>query len=220
MRLLLVEEHKILRESIASILQQHFTDVDIVTSANGKSALNIINYQLQFELLIINLQLSDIYGVDLIESIRQKIDPPPIIAMNGLFSNFLIKKLLKLNVQGFLNQYNSSGDLIEAIHAIRNKERYYSGDIQSLIDDFNIENQYIQKIKQTFIRKIGYTDREIEIIHHMMSSKTNKEIAESLFLSNDTIKFHRKNIYRKSGVGNLLDLYKLLNSKHFFYEPK
>ncbi|MCT4581159.1 MAG: response regulator transcription factor [Flavobacteriales bacterium] len=220
MRLLLVEEHKILRESIVSILQVNFPDIDIVTSPNGQSALNVINYELQFELLIINLQLSDIYGVDLIESIHQEIDPPPIIAMNSLFSNFLIKKLLKLNVQGFLNQYNSSKDLLEAIHAIRNKERYYSDDIQSLIDDFNIENQYIQKIKQNFIKEIGYTDREIEIIQHMMSSKTNKEIAEALFLSSDTIKFHRKNIYRKSNVGNLLDLYKLLNSKHFFYEPK
>lgn len=216
---LLVEEHKILMESLTSILLEAYPSMSITPSSNGKSTLNTIQYEANFDLLIIDLQLSDINGIELVEILSNRLNETPIIVMNNLFSSFLIKKLLKFNVKGFLNQYNSSKDLVAAIDAIRSDNRYYSEDIKTLIDDFNFENEYIHKLKIEFISQIGFTERELEIIALMVTSKTNKEIADLLFLSNDTIKFHRKNIYRKSGVGNLLDLYKLLNLNHFFYEP-
>ena len=219
MATLLVEELKILMEGITSILLDAYPNMKVISSPNGKAALNIVKYETNFDLLIIDLQLSDINGIELVEILSKHLDGTPIIVMNNLFSSFLIKKLLKFNVKGFLNQYNSSNDLVAAIDTIRTNNRYYSEDIKTLIDDFNFENQYIQKLKVEFINQTGFTERELEIIVLMMTSKTNKEIADMLFLSNDTIKFHRKNIYRKSNVGYLLDLYKLLNLNHFFYEP-
>ena len=88
---LLVEEHKILMESLTSILLEAYPSMSITPSSNGKSTLNTIQYEANFDLLIIDLQLSDINGIELVEILSNRLNETPIIVMNNLFSSFLIK---------------------------------------------------------------------------------------------------------------------------------
>ena len=66
-----------------------------------------------------------------------------------------------------------------------------------------------------FIRTFSLSKRELEVMDLVIENNSNTEIGDEIFISAETVKSHRKNIYRKMGVNNVLDLYKLLISKGY-----
>ena len=76
-----------------------------------------------------------------------------------------------------------------------------------------------QENVDVFIRVYSLSKREIEVMDLMIDNKSNTEIGEEIFVSSETVKSHRKNIYKKMGVNNVLDLYKLLLSKGYVEIP-
>ena len=212
MKILIVEEHKILLESLTAMVSSAFKTSTVIPVLNIDLADRFLHYDKEIDVLLVSLDVKNV-GVEWLQQVNRNIG---IVVTNKLYSSFLLNRLQMLNVLGFLTHHSSKADYIKAIALAKEKKVFVAKEVEIALQQSKIEMATLQQQKKAFVNKVGFTQRELDIINLMMSSKTNKEIAEELFLSADTVKFHRKNIYKKAEVDNLLDLYKLLEKNNFF----
>ncbi len=216
MKILLIEENLLLQKSIREILSKTVSKSEIICLNTGAATKTFLSHEQDINLFLISIELSDVNSIKLIQEIRGIESKAPIIVLNKIYSRFLIEKLKRLDISAYISYLDNEDTYVKAIQSVLNKKVFISKNIHDESRKLVNETAYIEKNKIDFITQKKITERELEIINLMMTSKTNKEIADELFLSSDTIKFHRKNIYKKTGVGNILELYKLLVEQHFF----
>jgi DNA-binding NarL/FixJ family response regulator len=134
-------------------------------------------------------------------AMRIKNDYPNVrvvaLSMNG--EGMLIDKMIEdADVAGYLLKTTDKKELLLALDNVSKGKNYFSEDIR------NEHNTY-QKIKKEN-EAINLTSRELDIIKCIANDMSNKQIADSLFISERTVETHRKNIFRKTGVHSAIGL--------------
>ncbi|MEY3922253.1 MAG: hypothetical protein RL634_2014, partial [Bacteroidota bacterium] len=114
------------------------------------------------------------------------------------------KKMIRNGAMGYVTKNSSKLEMYEAIRSVMKGEKYICAEIQK-----NITNQLLVEEEDNKLSKL--TEREIEIIRLIKNGSTNKEIAETLFLSPRTVETHRARILKKLGLKNSLSLVKYIN---------
>jgi DNA-binding NarL/FixJ family response regulator len=216
MNILIVEDHIALREGVEMFLKNLDKNNNIYKASDGKEALSLINGNPNIELLITDLNMPEINGFELIENIKKRFPTIKIIVLTMYYNTNIIERLKELNINAFLTKNASLSELSIAIKSFNENKVYITPEIESL---FNSELQITKNdtlLKDNFATTHSLSNRETEVLGLMVENLPNPEIASKMFVSIETIKSHRKNIYRKLGVNNLLDLYKLLQSSNYF----
>lgn len=210
MNVLVVEDHTMFQEYIVSMLNKREMVHSILTATNGKDAFGLL-HENKIDLLITDLNLPKVNGIKLIERVRTYYPRIKIVVLTQYKNSGLSRKLNNLGVNGFLTKNASQEDLNELLTRILSGETPISTDNSShqKSNSFQEEEQLLsdpfQKISQL-------SKRETEIMHILLENKTNKEISDQLNIGVETVITHRKNIYRKLDVNNVLDLYKLVSA--------
>lgn len=211
MKVLIVEDHTALLEGIINYIEDNINNVDLYSTSDGEKALRMIVNQ-KFDVVMTDLNLPGLNGIDLIKEIKGRKLNLKIIVLTMYYNSNIINNLKELNINAFLTKNVSLSEIKEAFTAINNNETYITPEIQNLYNNsfISVEDEII--LNDGFSKTYNLSKREIEVLDLMIENFSNDEIAEKLFLSKETIKTHRKNLFRKLGVNNLLDLYKLLVS--------
>ena len=194
-KVLIVDDHKVFAESIASVLRNKYEVMEV--SAVAK-ALQIIP-TFSPDVLITDLQLPDQDGFFLIKTIKSKGLDVKILVLSSLTNQSTIHKLMQLGVNGFLNKNVSSIDLLNGIQKIVQGDSFFQTDIY---DD------YIKNFKLKSDKSNEITPREIDVLKLIIEEKTTSEIAEILNISNYTVEGYRKNLLYKTGATNVVGLIK------------
>ncbi len=124
------------------------------------------------------------------------------IAFSSVLNKNEMKSVLNCNINGYLLKECEKAEILEAINAANNNQKFVCGKIVSLLTndkEINANNTYIKTLK---CDGLAVTDREIEIIVEISLGLSNKQIADKLHLSTHTVNTHRKNIMLKLGVNN------------------
>jgi len=214
MKILIVEDHIALQEGIVNYIKQNIKEAEVECTNDGEKALRVINDR-KIDVLITDLNLPSLNGIDLIKEVRNKKNDIKIIVLTMYYNHSIISNLKKLNINAFLTKNVSLSEIKQALSTINNNKVYITPEIKSLYNNsfLVIEDETI--LNDGFSKTYNLSKREVEIIDLMVDNLSNEDIACKLFLSKETIKTHRKNIFRKLGVNNLLDLYKLLVSSNY-----
>ena len=127
-----------------------------------------------------------------------------------------IAQLKDLGISGFLTKNVSRQEILNTIKTSSTEDCYITEEIKGLFKDYFLEEMEDEEDKSDlFIRTFSLSKRELEVMDLVIENNSNTEIGDKIFISAETVKSHRKNIYRKMGVNNVLDLYKLLISKGY-----
>ena len=155
--------------------------------------------------LIINLHDTDPSSFNLIEEVCNAFPAIKTLLISVLEDEEAILKSIKAGAKGFLAKDTERNELIEAIYTLRSGYDYFSQSITHLL-----LNSYIAKLKQDDEKPGGHmlTSREIEIMKLWGNSYTNREIANSLFLSVRTVETHKNHIMQKLNLKTSVDLVK------------
>ncbi len=207
MNVLVVEDHTMFLEYIVSLLKNRENTPKIFTAENGKCAFGML-HENKIDLLITDLNLPKLDGIKLIEQTKIAYPTIKIVVLTQYQNNGLLRKMKKLNVDGFLTKNSSQGDLHQMLNTV------ISGNFSFMMDQTqsNTLNHLTEKkrlLNDPFQKMSQLSERETEILKILLDNKSNQEIADQLFIGVETVITHRKNIYRKLAVNNLLDLYKL-----------
>lgn len=195
-RVLLVDDHPFIINGVTHMLS-NIEELKIVAAVNnGKEALQVLKKKV-VDLIITDLEMPKMGGLELIEEVNVSFPDIKIIVLSMHDENYMINKLLKLNVAGIMPKSSNEEEFKSAISKIAIGGIYIHPAIVKGLNSGNCDAEYV-----TLTRK------EIELVNYIYQGYTTKEIADRLNKSINTIETHRRNMFVKSGAKNTASLIK------------
>ena len=202
MNVLLIDDHPLLNAGLVSILEATGLFTVCGQAKSIDQAISFIEEAAQLpSLIILDLMLGKDNGLDFLPMLGKycsdkKIPRPPVLICSAFEDPFKIQAALKLGAAGFLSKTSGRAELLKAIDIILNGKVYIS-------DELNIT------LREKSDMYSKFTKREIDVIHLLKQNKTNRFIADALFISLRTVENYISKIYFKTGFINREELQKL-----------
>lgn len=212
-KILIVDDHKIVRDGIRSLLQDE-TDLKIVDEAeNGKDALEkIIEYNPDLVLMDINMPVMN--GIDCTKETTKKHPAVKVLALTMLNELEHIKNMLASGANGYILKNSGKDELTRAIRAVMAGHNYFSEEVKDAIMTEMFRKKSVPG--KILGEKIPLTSRELDVLKLILQEYTNQEIADKLFLSVRTVDAHRRNLLEKTGARNTAGLVKYALENNLF----
>jgi len=203
--LLLVDDHEVVRTGLRMLLESQ-SDLKIVAEASsGQQALELAK-QLTPDIIIMDITLPDISGIEATRQIIQAGLPSKIIALTIHEDEQFFFEMLQAGASGYVPKRAAPSDLLSAIHSVHNGEVYiYPNLTKLLVNDFLSHLSEEPASKETMD---DLTSREHEILVALANGETNDEIADHLSISKHTVARHRENLMRKLELHSRSELVK------------
>lgn len=203
-RVLLVDDHDLVLQGLKRILEFAVPEIKMICRASsGKEALSLIDIQ-PFELFLLDVELPDITGIDLIASIRKK-QPKARIMVNTMHEEiWFVRSLLQCNPDAILFKSIDSRQVIDAVHAVLQGKKYFCP---------YVERVRMQLRSQEKSCKNELTLRELDVLKLLSEGKSTQEIARELCVSANTVDTHRRHLMEKLDARNVVDLVVIAISK-------
>ncbi|MDX1684035.1 MAG: response regulator transcription factor [Saprospiraceae bacterium] len=211
----LADDHKLFVEGMKAILeglngQYRFNLVGI---AHDGSSLQELLKTVSCQIVLLDLNLPDINGIELIPVIKDNYPKTLIIVISGYGEPKLVRKAFKNGIDGYLLKNSSLKELQKGFVEVISGRPYWGEGLRlSPIKTNGSRDKNRNKsrglFEDKFTIKQQLTRRESEILSLISQAQSNKDIASELFISPETVSVHRKNIMRKLGVNSTASLIK------------
>lgn len=201
-----VDKHVVVRDAIVALLEQNSEfnpialDVDpvVVVDKIKQEGINIV---------LINIHDLDNVSFSLIKHITQRYERVRVLVFSHSDSEAIIVKSIKSGAKGFLAGDAGRNELFEAIYTLRNGFDFYSKSIAHLLLGKYINGMLMEKSSQAPGIE-ALSSRQIEILKLWGANKSNKEIADELYLSVRTVESHKNHIMQKLNLKTTVDMIK------------
>jgi DNA-binding NarL/FixJ family response regulator len=186
-RILTVDDHPLLREGIAVLINTQ-SDMQLIGEAsNGREALEQFRKH-RPDITLMDLQMPELCGIDAISTIRSEFLDARIIVLTTHAGDFHVSRALKAGARAYLLKSLMREDLLATIRAVHAGQKRLSAELAAEIAEHATDDVL--------------TPREIDVLRLIAKGNANKEIARGLLLSQETVKVHVKNILSKLGVND------------------
>ncbi len=198
-KVLLVDDHQLLREGLVNILQKT-SHIEVVGQAsNGREGLQLLN-KLQPDIVLMDVAMPGLNGVEATRMMLNDFPDIRIIALSMHDNSQFITGMFTAGAKGYLLKDCATAELIEAIEKVAAGQYFLSYDISSIVLKEFLNSR---KTKEPVL-----TGREREVLQLIAEGSSTKEIASRLFLSQKTVESHRKNIMDKLDIHTIPELTK------------
>lgn len=196
-RILLVDDHKIFRQGIASLLMSE-ESFEVVGEAGTGSAGVRLAAELAPDVILMDIGLPDFDGIEAARQIKKSNPKIAVILLTMIKNEHLFEVTSGIDIQGYLLKDDAYDDLRYAIRAVLKGEKYVSSSLN--FDPFDSKTESPDSDISVLSK------REKEIITLVAEGFTSREIADKLFVSIKTVETHRTNIMAKLGLKGLADM--------------
>ncbi len=194
-KIMLADDHVLIREGIRQLLEFDGT-VEVIAEVNdGEECIEVLD-NLKPELILLDINMPKKNGIEVLTYIRKKNMPIKVLMLTVHNEIDYLLKALDLNVDGYIVKDSGSSELKKAIKCIMNGERYIQ---PSMIPALN-KRLVARDADKDKIDSL--TRRELEVLIQVANGMFNKEIANSLNISERTVKNHLSNIFKKIDVND------------------
>ena len=193
-RLLIADDHEIIRTGLATLLQG--TDVEIVAEAsNGKECLKQVEL-VKPDVILLDIRMPDGNGLETLEKLRQKVPDCKVVMLSTYDNPTYIARAVTLGDSDYVLKGSSREAIIETItKAAAGQSPSHLGELRQVAAAMN--NRQVMDDDQ-----IPFTQRETQVLRHVALGLSNREIGQSLDISVETVKEHVQNILRKLAVND------------------
>lgn len=206
-RLILTDDHKIIREGIKSLLASE-NNISIVGEAyNGESLFELLQHTTA-DILLLDINMEGKDGIEITADLKQQYPDLKVIILSMLDQKSYVSKALENGARGYLAKYAGRDELSAAINLVASGSIFISPSIS-----LNLLHNKDEVSDETISEQEKLSKRELEVLHLIAEGYTNAEIAEKLFNSRRTIETHRQNILEKTRCKNTAHLIKYAINK-------
>ena len=186
-RVLSVDDHPLLREGIAAIINDQ---PDMVLTADASSGSEGIQKfrELRPDITLMDLRLPDMSGIDSLIAIRTEFSEARIIMLTTFEGDVEIQRALEAGARGYMLKSMPPRELVEVIRQVHAGEKRIPPEVAAHLAEHMSDEEL--------------TGREIDVLRHIAGGNRNRDIAEKLFISEETVKVHIKHIMDKLGASD------------------
>jgi DNA-binding NarL/FixJ family response regulator len=186
-RILSVDDHPLMREGIAAIINS-LPDMEIVAkAASGQEGIQ--GYQKHRpDVTLMDLRLPDISGIDALIAIRSQFPEARVIMLTTFYGDVDIQRALKAGAYGYLLKSTRGSELGDAIRRVHSGMKSVPAEVAAQLAD-NMSGEAL-------------SERETDVLRYLSGGNRNRDIAERLFISEETVKSHIKHIMEKLGAND------------------
>lgn len=205
-RIHLADDHQVLIDGMKTLLHTVSNFEVVGFSLDGSTLFEELT-NCKTDILVLDISMPKKDGIEVIKEFSKKGFPCKVIVLSSYDDLKIIKEVMKLGASGYLTKQCAGENIVEAIRAVSNGEEYFCDTVREKI--FNTATKDNSKLNK-YIPSIDtiLTGREIEVITLIALEFSGKEISEQLFISNNTVETHRKNIMKKLKAKNTISLVK------------
>jgi DNA-binding NarL/FixJ family response regulator len=186
-RVLSVDDHPLLREGIATLINNSKDMTLVAEASNGREATQRFREH-QPDVTLMDLRLPDMSGIDAMIAIRAEFPEARIVMLTTFEGDVEIQRALEAGARGYLLKSMPPSNLLDVIREVHaGKKRippYIASQLAEHMGDESL------------------TEREIAVLRQVADGNRNRDIAEKLFISEETVKVHIKHIMDKLGAGD------------------
>lgn len=203
-RILLVDDHTLLRQGTVELLQ-HEGDIEVIgQAANGQEAVQLA-HQLQPDIVIMDVRMPGMSGVEATRQIRIDLPHIQVLVLTAYDNDQYVFSLLQAGASGYLLKTAPASDLIRSIRQVSAGESPLSPAIAKKVvarlGSGGGQNEQKEEVNDPDI----LTPREVEILQLLARGMSNRDIAASLYISDRTVQAHLTNIFAKMQVTSRLE---------------
>jgi DNA-binding NarL/FixJ family response regulator len=200
MRLLLVDDHTLVRKGIANILQQRFPEAEVFEAEGADDAVELLKVE-DMDVALVDVRMPTRDGLDLLKEIKGSWPKVRVIMLTSFDQGRYVKSALADGADGYMLKDSSPEDLDQAIRvAMAGGGNVLSARAMRALfeDDSNGNGDHGDGLK----RPENLTKRELDILALLAEGRSNRDISRHLFLSEKTVKAHLAAVFRKLSVTN------------------
>jgi DNA-binding NarL/FixJ family response regulator len=205
-RIILVDDHQLVRAGIANLLIGE-PDLEIIGEASDSTEFMALLEKQKPDIAVLDIAMPGLSGIELTRRITLNNPSIRILILSMYTSEEFIFNAINAGAKGYLPKNTSKQELIEAIHAIHRGEDYYAESISNVI-----LKSYIKKAKsgpeETRSRENLLSKREMEVLRLFAEGFSNQEIADKLFISIRTVESHKNHVMQRLELKSSVDLVK------------
>lgn len=199
-KLAIVDDHQIVIDGLLSLLNGHPALEVVCTTTEPLTVTSLINDN-AIDILLTDVMMPGLNGAELAKRVKQQFPEIKILALSMSGEGDIVNAMIEdADIAGYVLKNIGKQELVKALEKIAGGGIYFSEEV-------------LQEMSRSSERKkenseVHLTEREIEIIKLIEKEYSNKQIAETLFISERTVETHRKNIFRKTQTNGVIGLIK------------
>jgi two-component system response regulator DegU len=202
MKIMIVDDHALVRRGMKHVVKEGFPDAEVVEADGAESAIAEMRSKVA-DLALVDVRMPDFDGLELLREIKSQWPDVPVIMLSTYENAPYVKRALADGAAGYLLKDATPEDLSQAINvALSGGGNVLSPRvIQNLFEDVESsqsQNGHVGGRRSEY----NLTQRENDILALLAEGRSNRGIAQSLYLSEKTVKAHLAAIFRKLGVTN------------------
>jgi len=203
MKILLADDHEIMREGICALLRKHPEMEVIGQAADGRSAVDMVK-QLQPDVVVMDIGMPNLNGIEATQQMVAENPHIKVMALSTHSDGSVVAKMIKAGATGYMLKESAFSELLDGLRTMAEGKTYLCSKISKVVFA-----DYINLLTNPRNEAIdGLTAREREVLQLVAEGHTTRDIAEALRLSPKTVDSHRQHIMEKLGIRNVAGLTK------------
>ncbi|MGF1924640.1 MAG: response regulator [Bacteroidia bacterium] len=203
-RVLLVEDHNIVRDGIRLVLGLDENLQVVAEATNGEEALELLDGGLEVDIVLTDINMPEMDGLTMLKELKTNFPRLHVIILSMHDNERYITEAFMAGASGYLLKNVSADELLFTLKHIQTGAKYLCSELtMKLVDKLLIGNYGTSLTPSS---GIDFSLREVEVLNLIANGLTNAEMAEKLFISKRTIEGHRQSLVDKTGTKNTASL--------------
>jgi DNA-binding NarL/FixJ family response regulator len=207
--ILLVDDHKLIRESWSFILNSDRRFQVIAETNSGKEAIAIAK-RLKPDIILMDVNMTPVNGFEATKSIRKFSPASKIIGITMHSMPAYAKRMLQIGAMGYVTKNSSKNEMITAILEVQKGNKYICAEVKNILAQQELVDERTGQPDMNIL-----SGRELEVVTLIRDGVSSKEMAVKLDISLKTVEVHRYNILKKLTLRNTVSLVNFMNRQGF-----